>query len=103
VLRAAFKKGMRMAKKNTVSRAMNVAKTVGAAALGAVAVAATGVVVTRVAGALKTGGKKLESATPELQHLAGQTVTKPLLPKKQKRATATKKRTTSRKIARKKR
>jgi hypothetical protein len=80
-----------MAKKSRLSEVTDAVKTVAGAALGAAAVAATGVVVTKVAGAIRRGGQKLEESTPELQRLAGNTVSKPLLPKKQKRAAATRK------------
>jgi hypothetical protein len=80
-----------MAKKSRLSEAADAVKTVAGAALGAAAVAATGVVVTKVAGAIRRGGQQLEESTPELQRLAGNTVSKPLLPKKQKRAAATRK------------
>jgi hypothetical protein len=82
-----------MAKK---SRLADAVKTVAGAALGAAAVAATGVVVTRVAGALRQGGRELEESTPELQRLAAKTVTKPLLPKRKQRATARRKATSAR-------
>ena len=80
-----------MPKKSRLSEAADAMKTVAGAALGAAAVAATGVVVTKVAGAIRSGGKQLEDSTPELQRLAGNTVSNPLLPKKQKRAAATRK------------
>ena len=80
-----------MPKKSRLSEATDAVKTVAGAALGAAAVAATGVVVTNVAGAIRRGGQQLEDSTPELQRLAGNTVSKPLLPKKQKRAAATRK------------
>ena len=80
-----------MPKKSRLSKAADAVKTVAGAALGAAAVAATGVVVTKVAGAIRRGGQQLEDSTPDLQRLAGNTVSKPLLPKKQKRAAATRK------------
>jgi hypothetical protein len=80
-----------MAKKSMMSEALDAAKSVGGAALGAAAVAATGVVVTSVASAIRQRGQDLEEAAPQLQKLAGETVSKPLLPKKQKRAAATRK------------
>jgi hypothetical protein len=80
-----------MAKKSMMREATDAVKSVAGAALGAAAVAATGVVVTRVAGAIRNRGKALEEATPELQKLAGDTVSKPLLPRRQKRSAATRK------------
>ena len=89
-----------MAKKSMVREAVDAAKSVGGAALGAAAVAATGVVVTSVAGAIRRRGQDLEEAAPQLQKLAGDTVSKPLLPKKQKRAAATRKaKTANKKVA----
>ena len=79
------RKGACMLKKSRLSEAADAVRTVAGAALGAAAVAATGVVVTKVAGAIRSGGKQLEDSTPALQRLAGNTVSKPLLPKKQKR------------------
>ena len=75
-----------MAKKSMMTEALDAAKIVGGAALGAAAVAATGVVVTSVASAIRQRGRDLEAATPQLQKLAGDNVSKPLLPEKQKRA-----------------
>jgi hypothetical protein len=80
-----------MLKKSRLSEAADAVRTVAGAALGAAAVAATGVVVTKVAGAIRSGGKQFEDSTPALQRLAGNTVSEPLLPKKQKRAAATRK------------
>jgi hypothetical protein len=80
-----------MAKKSMMKEATDAMKSVAGAALGAAAAAATGVVVTSVAGAIRKRGKDLEDATPKLQRLAGDTVTRPLLPKPQKRAAATRK------------
>jgi hypothetical protein len=80
-----------MPKKSRLTEAADAVKAVAGAALGAAAVAATGVVVTRVAGAIRRGGQDLEESTPDLQRLAATTVTKPLLPKRQKRAAATRK------------
>ena len=86
-----------MLKKSRLSEAADAVKTVAGAALGAAAVAATGVVVTKVAGAIRKGGQQLEDSSPELQRLAGNTVSKPLLPKKQKRAAATREARSARK------
>lgn len=80
-----------MPKKSRLSEAADAVKTVAGAALGAAAVAATGVVVTKVAGAIRRSGKQLEESPPKLQRLAANTVSKPLLPKRQKRAAATRK------------
>lgn len=80
-----------MPKTSRLSEATDAVKTVAGAALGAAAVAATGVIVTKVAGAIRQTGQQLDEATPEIQKLAGNTVTKPFLPKRQKRAAATRK------------
>lgn len=93
-----------MAKKGIVKGAVEGAKSVGGAALAAAAVAATGVIVTSVAGAIRKSGKQLESATPEIQKVAADTISKPLLPKPQKRAAAKRKeKTVKRKLTAKKR
>ncbi|MEA2982611.1 MAG: hypothetical protein QOF09_4434 [Alphaproteobacteria bacterium] len=80
-----------MPKRNSLSEAADAVKTIAGAALGAAAVAATGVVETKIAGAIRKGGQRLEESTPELQRLAGNTVSKPLQPTKQKRSAATRK------------
>jgi hypothetical protein len=80
-----------MAKKSMMGEAADAVKSVAGAALGAAAVAATGVVVARVAGAIRDGGKQLEDSSPQIQKLAGDTVSKPILPKKPKRAAAKRK------------
>lgn len=86
-----------MAKKSMVGEAVDATKSVAGAALGAAAVAATGVVVARIAGAIRRSGTELEGSTPALQKLAANTIKKPLMPKKQKRAAATRKTKTARK------
>src|SRR6185503_14850272 len=80
-----------MAKTSRLSEATDAMKTVAGAALGAAAVAATGVIVTKVAGAIRKSGEQLEDATPEIQRFAATTVSKPLLPRRQQRAAATRK------------
>ena len=77
-----------MAKKSMMREATDAVKSVAGAALGAAAIVATGVVVTRVAGAIRTSGKQLEASTPRIQKLAADTVSKPLLPTRKKRAAA---------------
>jgi hypothetical protein len=86
-----------MAKKSMMKEATDAVKSVAGAALGAAAIAATGVVVSRVAGAIRKRGKDLDDATPQLQRLAGDTVSKPLLPRPPKRATTNKKATPAKK------
>jgi len=77
-----------MAKKSMISEATDAVKSVAGAALGAAAVAVTGVVVARVAGAITDSGQQLEKSAPQIQKLAEDTVTKPLLPTRQKRVAA---------------
>jgi|SRR3954470_4627355 hypothetical protein len=92
-----------MAKKSLVKEAADAVKGVAGAALGAAAIAATGVVVSRVAGAIRKRGKDLEDATPQLQKLAAETVSKPLLPRARQRVAAKKSATSApRKVAAKK-
>jgi hypothetical protein len=86
-----------MAKKSMMKEATDAVKSVAGAALGAAAIAATGVVVSRVAGAIRKRGKDLDDATPQLQRLAGDAVSKPLLPRPPKRATTKKKATPAKK------
>jgi hypothetical protein len=81
--------------KSRLSGATDAMKTVAGAALGAAAVAATGVIVTKVAGAMRETGNQLEEATPAIQKFAGNTVARPLLPKRQKRAAASRKATSA--------
>lgn len=77
-----------MAKKGVVQEALEGAKSVAGSALAAAASAATDVVLSRVAGAISDGGKKLEGSAPQIQKVAADTVSKPLLPARQKRAAA---------------
>jgi hypothetical protein len=77
--------------KSRLSGATDAMKTVAGAALGAAAVAATGVIVTKVAGAMRETGNQLDEATPAIQKMAGNTVARPLLPKRRKRAAASRK------------
>jgi hypothetical protein len=101
--RSGTEKDILMAKKSMTHQAVDAAKSVAGAALGAAAIAATGVVVTRVASAIRSSGRELEDSTPAIQQLAANTVTKPLLPRKQKRAAATRKaKTAKKKVAAKK-
>src|SRR5436305_1056476 len=89
-----------MARKSKLNEAADTVKSIAGAALGAAAIAATGVVVTRVAGAIRQGGKQLEDRTPDLQQKAAQAVTSPLLPRRQKRAAAARKaKSSTRKVA----
>lgn len=89
-----------MPKKSRLTETADAVKTVAGAALGAAAIAATGVIASRVAGAIRKGGQHLEEATPELQRLAARTISRPLLPTRQKRAAATRKlKSTKKKIA----
>jgi len=85
--------------RSKLGEAADAARTIAGAALGAAAIAATGVVVSRVAGAIQKGGKQLAEATPTLQNIAAQTVTKPLLPKRSKRTAKRKSRTAKAKKA----
>ena len=77
-----------MAKKSVLGEAIDAVRTVGGAALGAGAAVAASVVVGTVANAVMKGGRELGEATPAIAKVAGDTVAKPILPKKQKRAAA---------------
>ena len=77
--------------------------SVAGAALGAAAAAGTGVVAEQTAAALSKGSEKLGANTPKIQKAAADTVTKPLSPRKPKRAAVTRKaKTAKRKVAAKK-
>jgi hypothetical protein len=91
-----------MAKKSMMGEAADSVKSIAGAALGAAAVAATGVIVTRVAGAIRSRGKDLEQATPKLQRLAGDAVSKPLAPKAKRGAATRKTKTVRKKVVAKK-
>jgi hypothetical protein len=91
-----------MAKKSMMGEAADSVRSIAGAALGAAAVAATGVIVTRVAGAIRSRGKDLEQATPKLQKLAGDAVSKPLAPKAKRAAAKRKTKPAGKKVAAKK-
>ena len=77
-----------MAKKSILTEVVDAAKSVAGAALGAAASAGTEVVVENAASAMTKGGQKLRAAGPRIKRTAGNTVSKPILPEKQKRAAA---------------
>jgi hypothetical protein len=77
-----------MAKKGVLTEAVDAIKSVAGAALGAAAAAGTGVVVENTAGALSKGGEKLAGAAPNIKRAASNIVSKPILPRKQKRSAA---------------
>jgi hypothetical protein len=92
-----------MAKKTILTEVADAVKSAASSALGAAASAGAGVVVGQTADALSKGGEKLGAETPAIQKAAANTVRRPLQPRKQKRAAATRKaKTTKRKVAAKK-
>ena len=92
-----------MAKKSLLAEVVDAVTSVAGAALGAAAAAGTGVVVEQTAAALNKGGEKLGSNTPKIQKAAADTVTKPIMLRKAKRAVATRKtKSANRKAAAKK-
>lgn len=80
-----------MKTKKRLSEAAVAARNIAGAALGAAAIAATGVVITRVAAAIREGGKSLEDAKPTLQSMAAKTLASPLLPGRKRRAASRRK------------
>lgn len=96
-----------MAKKSVLTDMVDAVKSVAGAALGAAAAAGTSVVVENTANAMSKGSRKLEAASPRLKRTAANSVSKPILPKKQKRAAAkrtakkAKKKVAARKVAKK--
>src|SRR5215203_1417984 len=92
-----------MAKKSMLTEVVDATKSVAGAALGAAARAGTQVVVGSAADAMSKGGQRLGAATPRIQRVAADTVSKPILPSKKKRSAARRKaKATKRKVAVKK-
>ena len=92
-----------MAKKSMLKEAVDAVTTVASEAVGAAASGGTGVVVEQTATALRKGGDKLGANAPKIKKAAAATVTKPLQPRKAKRAAAKRKeKTAKRNVAAKK-
>jgi hypothetical protein len=77
-----------MPKKSVLTEVVDAVKSVAGAALGAAASAGTEVVVESAATAMSKGHQKLGAATPGIKRAVADTVSKPILPKKQNRAAA---------------
>ena len=104
-----------MAKRRMLTEVVDATRSVAGAALGAAASAGTGVLAENAASALSKGGQRLKTATPRFKRAAADTVSKSILPRKQKRSAArrttkavkrtvaVKKRSTKRSTRRKKR
>ena len=93
-----------MAKRSRLAEAVDATRSVAGAALGAAASAGAEVVVENAASALSRGGQRLGEAAPRIKRAAADTVSKPMLPRKQKRSAARRKaKTVKRTVAVKKR
>ena len=93
-----------MAKKSVLTEVVEATRTIAGAALGAAAGAGAEVVVENAASAMSKGGRRLGAAAPRIKRAAANTVSKPLLPRKQKRSAAPRKaKAAKRKVAVRKR
>ena len=93
-----------MAKKSVLAVVVDATRSVAGAALGAAASAGAEVVVENAASAMSKGGQRLGAAAPRIKHAAANTVSKPVLPRKQKRSAARRKaKAAKRRVAVKKR
>ena len=75
-----------MAKKSVLTEVLDATRSVAGAALGAAAGAGAEVVVDNAATAMAKGGQRLGAAAPRIKRAAADTVSKPILPRKQKRS-----------------
>ena len=80
-----------MAKRSRLTEVIDATRSVAGAALGAAASAGAEVVVENAASALSKGGQRLGAAAPRIKREAADTVSKPMLPRKQKRSAARRK------------
>ena len=75
-----------MAKKSKLTEGVDATRSVAGAALGAAAGAGAEVVVENAASAMSKGGQRLKAAAPRIKRAAANTVSKPVLPRRQKRS-----------------
>ena len=80
-----------MAKRSRLTEVIDATRSVAGAALGAAASAGAEVVVENAASALSKGGQRLGAAAPRIKRETADTVSKPMLPRKQKRSSARRK------------
>ena len=80
-----------MAKRSKLTEVVDATRSVAGAALGAAASAGAEVVVENAASALSEGGQRLGAAAPRIKREAADTVSRPMLPRKQKRSSARRK------------
>ena len=80
-----------MAKKSVLTEVVDATRSVAGAALGAAAGAGAEVVVENAASAMSKGGQRLGAAAPRIKRAAANTVSKPILPRKQQRSAARRK------------
>ena len=78
-------------KRRMLTEFVDATRSVAGAALGAAAGAGAGVVVENAASAMSKGGQRLGTAAPRIKRAAADTVSKPILPRKQKRSAARRK------------
>jgi len=90
-------------KRRMLTEFVDATRSVAGAALGAAAGAGAEVVVENAASAMSKGGQRLGAAAPRIKRAAAETVSKPILPRKQKRSAARRKtKAVKRKMAAKK-
>ena len=75
-----------MAKKSVLTEVVDATRSVAGAALGAAARAGAQVVVENAASAMSKGSQRLGAAAPRIKRAAANRVSKPALPRKQKRS-----------------
>jgi len=93
-----------LAKRSRLTEVVDATRSVAGAALGAAAGAGAEVVVENAASAMSKGARSLGAAAPRIKRAAANTVSKPLLPRKQKRSAAPRKaKAAKRKVAVRKR
>ena len=80
-----------MAKRSKLTEVVDATRSVAGAALGAAARAGAQVVVENAASAMSKGGQRLGPAAPRIKRAAANTVSKPAVPRKQKRSAARRK------------
>src|SRR6187200_2432132 len=80
-----------MAKRSRLTEVIDATRSVAGAALGAAASAGAEVIVENAASAMSKGGQRLGAAAPRIKRAAANTVSKRVLPRKQKRSAARRK------------
>ena len=78
-------------KRRMLTEFVDATRSVAGAALGAAAGAGAEVVVENAASAMSKGGQRLGTAAPRIKRAAADTVSKPILPRKQQRSASRRK------------